>query len=478
MSFFTQSVKFVTEFEVTEMKKSKKILSLVLVFALTLSLMSVGVFAASASDSQPVSAASGDDAHTQGLITLGLLLNKLLQDANKSFGNNDGNNDGNNGNQDGVTGNSNNMIGSHDGQNGNNNGNDNANGNIIGSEDGGNGNNNGNDNTVNIGSLFSIVIGNPADTLAQSNLVTALSGLVKAGTLSQSALRTMLSTLNGSGTMLSKLSSLLKILRSNGLLGNTMYDKLLAQLGGTDISDENTPLAGDMLNSTDHIAYVQGVGGGRFNPDGSMTRAAAAQMLYNLLTSTSREMYYSTSSSFSDVPSGAWYCAAVSTLANAGVIDGYTNGTFGPNKPITRAEFIKLVVAMYGVDDSATASYTDLKAGNWAYPYIATATCQRLDHRLHQRQLRPHQKHGTRRGCDLYEPCAGPQLRPELCLRKSRLRRDLHRCVHQSLVLRRSHGSRQRPHLYHLRLFRNLDRSQVISPDRRHLPIYIYNYKG
>jgi hypothetical protein len=277
MSFFTQSVKFVTEFEVTEMKKSKKILSLVLVFALTLSLMSVGVFAASASDSQPVSAASGDDAHTQGLITLGLLLNKLLQDANKSFGNNDGNNDGNNGNQDGVTGNSNNMIGSHDGQNGNNNGNDNANGNIIGSEDGGNGNNNGNDNTVNIGSLFSIVIGNPADTLAQSNLVTALSGLVKAGTLSQSALRTMISTLNGSGTMLSKLSSLLKILRSNGLLGNTMYDKLLAQLGGTDISDENTPLAGDMLNSTDHIAYVQGVGGGRFNPDGSMTRAAAAQ---------------------------------------------------------------------------------------------------------------------------------------------------------------------------------------------------------
>ena len=41
------------------MKKSKKILSLVLVFALTLSLMSVGVFAASASDAQPVSAASG-----------------------------------------------------------------------------------------------------------------------------------------------------------------------------------------------------------------------------------------------------------------------------------------------------------------------------------------------------------------------------------------------------------------------------------
>ena len=91
------------------MKKSKKILSLVLVFALTLSLMSVGVFAASASDAQPVSAASGDDAHTQGLITLGLLLNKLLQDTNSSFGNNDGNNDGNNGNQDGVTGNSNNM---------------------------------------------------------------------------------------------------------------------------------------------------------------------------------------------------------------------------------------------------------------------------------------------------------------------------------------------------------------------------------
>ena len=49
-----------------------------------------------------------------------------------------------------------------------------------------------------------------------------------------------------------------------------MYDKLLSQLGGTNISDDSTPLAGDMLNLTDHIAYVQGVSGGKFNPNGSM----------------------------------------------------------------------------------------------------------------------------------------------------------------------------------------------------------------
>ena len=126
--------------------------------------------------------------------------------------------------------------------------------------------------------------------------------------------------------------------------------------------------------TTDHIAYVQGVGNGKFLPSGPMTRAAAAQMLYNLLTDDSREMYYSTSNSFSDVSAGKWYNAAVSTLVNAEIINGYPDGSFKPDRNITRAEFIKLVVAMFGVDESATASYTDLKSTNWAYPYIATAT--------------------------------------------------------------------------------------------------------
>jgi len=99
-------------------------------------------------------------------------------------------------------------------------------------------------------------------------------------------------------------------------------------------------------------------------------------MLYNLLTDDSRAQYYITTNSFTDVSAGKWYNAAVSTLANAGVIDGYKDGTFKPDRAITRAEFIKLVVAMYGVSENASASFTDLSASNWAYKYIATAAAK------------------------------------------------------------------------------------------------------
>jgi hypothetical protein len=146
----------------------------------------------------------------------------------------------------------------------------------------------------------------------------------------------------------------------------------------TDISDGTTPLASGApeLNTKDHNAYIKGVGGGKFAPAGTLTRAAAAQMLYNLLTDESRAQYYITTNSFTDVSAGKWYNAAVSTLANAGVIDGYKDGTFKPDRAITRAEFIKLVVAMYGVNESASASFTDLSTSNWAYKYIATAAAK------------------------------------------------------------------------------------------------------
>jgi hypothetical protein len=220
-----------------------------------------------------------------------------------------------------------------------------------------------------LGQLLSkLGIKNISDLLAKfsnNDLITFFKNLLAKG-FSFDQIKTFIANLINNTTN----SSLLAKLKA--LLDNL---KALLGLGGsdTDINDDNTPLAGGML-TTDHIAYVQGVGNGKFLPYGPMTRAAAAQMLFNLLTDDSREMYYSTSSTFSDVSSGSWYSAAVSTLANADVIDGYPDGSFKPDRAISRAEFIKLIVAMFGVDESATASYTDLKTTNWAYPYIATAT--------------------------------------------------------------------------------------------------------
>ncbi len=68
------------------------------------------------------------------------------------------------------------------------------------------------------------------------------------------------------------------------------------------------------LNTRDHIAYLSGYPDGTFGPDRNMTRAEVAQMFYALLN----DQNVPATVSFSDVPDGAWYADAVETLASPG----------------------------------------------------------------------------------------------------------------------------------------------------------------
>gem|GEM_PF-2062474 len=125
------------------------------------------------------------------------------------------------------------------------------------------------------------------------------------------------------------------------------------------------------LNMEDHFAYLAGNDQGNFNPDAKMTRAQVAQMLYNLLLDNSR----GNSASFSDVSSGAWYYEAVITLADKGVISGYTDGTFRPNASITRAEFVTMLSKFTSVS-SGSSPFSDVTTSHWAYDYIVSATAK------------------------------------------------------------------------------------------------------
>lgn len=49
---------------------------------------------------------------------------------------------------------------------------------------------------------------------------------------------------------------------------------------------------------------------------------------------------------FSDVPSGEWYAESVQWSSNLGIIDGYPDGTFQPDKSMTRAEVIKVIKSL------------------------------------------------------------------------------------------------------------------------------------
>ena len=118
-----------------------------------------------------------------------------------------------------------------------------------------------------------------------------------------------------------------------------------------------------------HKAYMNGVAGGYFLPDKAMTRAEAAQMLYNLLAAKPAV----SSSRFPDVALTAWYGRAVNALAQAGVFAGYKDGTFGPTDTITRASFVTALSKCFTMA-GATASFSDVPETHWAYPYIAAAT--------------------------------------------------------------------------------------------------------
>ena len=123
------------------------------------------------------------------------------------------------------------------------------------------------------------------------------------------------------------------------------------------------------LNTTDHTAYLSGYPGGTFGPDNSMTRAEVAQMFYALLLNKDVTI----TKSFSDVPADAWYATAVNTLASLGMVSGDPDGTFRPNDPITRAEFCVIALAFAYEPDNAVCYFGDVSRSDWFYTYVAQA---------------------------------------------------------------------------------------------------------
>ena len=124
------------------------------------------------------------------------------------------------------------------------------------------------------------------------------------------------------------------------------------------------------LNTRDHFAYVQGYPDGTVKPAGSITRAEVAAILFRLMDVDSRSLYYSTASGFRDVDSTKWYNTYVATLNNAGVITDSRTGYFRPNDAITRAEFAAML-AQFAEKKSAAIYFSDVSAGYWAANAIA-----------------------------------------------------------------------------------------------------------
>lgn len=120
-------------------------------------------------------------------------------------------------------------------------------------------------------------------------------------------------------------------------------------------------------------AYVNGYREGTVRPESPITREEVAAIFYRLMTEESRECFEGTENDFNDVDGSRWSNIAISTLVNAGVLNGYGDGTFKPQNPIIRAELVKVAESFEkALTGNLPNPFSDI-SGHWAAPHIISA---------------------------------------------------------------------------------------------------------
>ncbi len=117
---------------------------------------------------------------------------------------------------------------------------------------------------------------------------------------------------------------------------------------------------------------ITGFTDGSFQPDASLTRAQAATIIALALELTEGE----SAVSFSDVAEGKWYTSYITLCASNNIISGYENGTFQPEKSVTRAEFATMVARALSLTSTGNACFKDDDGtGNWAWASTYIYAC-------------------------------------------------------------------------------------------------------
>ncbi len=122
------------------------------------------------------------------------------------------------------------------------------------------------------------------------------------------------------------------------------------------------------LNRRDHTAFLVGYAEGTFGPERDMTRAEVTTMFARLLTEQI-EADKTYSSTFNDVAKGCWAANYIGYMQQFGIVTGYTDGSFRPNAPVTRAEFAA-IASRFEKLTQGSKSFTDVPDTHWAVKYI------------------------------------------------------------------------------------------------------------
>lgn len=138
-------------------------------------------------------------------------------------------------------------------------------------------------------------------------------------------------------------------------------------------TDETTPTkVPALLNGSNHFAYVVGYKDGNVRPQGNITRAETAAIFFRLLKEEVRSENLSKHNDFADVTEDSWYNTAVSTMAGMNILKGRTANSFAPQAPITRAEFAAICARFDSGRAEENSGFTDI-SGHWAEKEIERA---------------------------------------------------------------------------------------------------------
>lgn len=132
------------------------------------------------------------------------------------------------------------------------------------------------------------------------------------------------------------------------------------------VADPDDTGVSSWLNTDDHTAYLSGYPNNLFGANNNMTRAEVAQMFYNLLL----DKDVAITVAFDDVAADAWYADAVNTLASLGMIEGVGNNLFEPERSITRAEFTTIAMRFTNGILEGENIFPDVNPGDWFYDYV------------------------------------------------------------------------------------------------------------
>ena len=122
------------------------------------------------------------------------------------------------------------------------------------------------------------------------------------------------------------------------------------------------------LNRTDHLAFLSGYANGTFEPDRNMTRAEVTTMFARLLTEK-MAADQTYSNTFSDVAKSHWAANYIGYMQQFGIITGYADGSFRPDASVTRAEFAA-IASRFETLTEGTKSFSDVPSSHWAAKYI------------------------------------------------------------------------------------------------------------